>query len=134
MRREKFAFTDVGNGKPVSIYRDKLGRRWLAQSAWFGIRARVNREEDEEELTMRTIEAVVRGIPAMIRVTHWEPYDPGRSYGPPEDCYPPSGGYGEWIVCDRQGRPAPWLERRMSEEDREQIEALVFECMEEERE
>jgi hypothetical protein len=22
-----------------------------------------------------------------------EPYDPGRTYGPPEKCYPPEGGY-----------------------------------------
>ena len=23
------------------------------------------------------------------------PLDPGRTYGPPEDCYPPEGGYAE---------------------------------------
>ena len=30
------------------------------------------------------------------------PFNPGRSYGPPEDCYPPEGGEVEWHVDDEQ--------------------------------
>jgi len=28
------------------------------------------------------------------------PYDPGRSHGPPEDCYPPEGGEVEITLCE----------------------------------
>jgi hypothetical protein len=30
------------------------------------------------------------------------PYDPGRTYGPPEDCYPPEGGDVEIINISRK--------------------------------
>jgi len=43
MRLEGFAFTDVVVGEPVYYYRDRLGRRWLAQSAWARFRVEVPR-------------------------------------------------------------------------------------------
>jgi len=32
----------------------------------------------------------------------------------------------EFIVCDRNGRPAPWLERKMTSNEREQIELEIL--------
>lgn len=31
------------------------------------------------------------------------PYDPGRTYGPPEDCYPPEGGEITSLTAYRDG-------------------------------
>lgn len=42
----------------------------------------------------------------------WSPGDPGRTYGPPEDCYPPTGG--EWdgdvtrVTRDDTGAVVAW--------------------------
>ena len=72
----------------------------------------------------------VAGIPCIIAVTDWEPYVPAQISGPPEHCYPAEGGCGEWIVLDRRGRLAPWLERKLTDRERDRIDALVFEKME----
>ena len=71
--------------------------------------------------------------PCIVAVTSWEAYVPAKTYGPPESCYPEEGGCGEWEIRDRCGRPAAWLERKMSEEERERIDGLVFEYMESQR-
>jgi hypothetical protein len=73
------------------------------------------------------IEARVAGIPCLIGVTSWWPYVPARTYGPPEDCYPEEGGYGDWEVLDRRGRPAPWLSKKLCSRDEQAIEELLFE-------
>ena len=46
------------------------------------------------------------------------------------DCY----GYSEveFDVLDRNGRPAPWLEKKMSESERSEIEGLLLEEMSDE--
>lgn len=75
----------------------------------------------------------VCGIPCIVVVTSWEAYVPAKTYGPPESCYPEEGGCGEWEIRDRRGRPAAWLERKMSEEERERIDGLIFEYMESQR-
>lgn len=74
--------------------------------------------------------STVCGIPCIVRVTHWEAYDPGCRSGPPERCYPAEGGEGEWEILDRRGRPAPWLERKLTGDDRERIDTEVFNHME----
>ena len=79
---------------------------------------------------MTDIETRVCGIPCIVRVTHWEPYDPGRTSGPPESCYPPEGGEGEWEILDRNGKPAPWLERKMTDRDQNLVSETVFNHME----
>ena len=75
-------------------------------------------------------DATVMGIPAIIRVTYWERYVPAQISGPPEHCYPAEGGCGDWEVLDRRGRPAPWLERKLTEEERERLDQAVFDHME----
>jgi hypothetical protein len=40
------------------------------------------------------------------------------------------GGCGEWEVRDRRGRPAPWLERKLTEAERKRIDQQVFDYME----
>lgn len=45
------------------------------------------------------------------------------------DCY----GYtdSEWTVCDRRGRPAPWLDRKLTADDKARIEQEIEEFMQE---
>lgn len=61
---------------------------------------------------MRT---AIAGIPCQVRVTHYEPYDPGTW------DEPPSGGEIEFEVFDRRGYPAAWLERKVTEDDEVRI-------------
>jgi hypothetical protein len=66
------------------------------------------------------IETRISGIPCLVELTH---YARGRSYlyGPPGDCYDEPEEI-EFKVLDRRGRPAPWLERKMSFKDQGRIE------------
>lgn len=72
----------------------------------------------------------VCGIPCVVEITHWEPFRQGRMSGPPEDCYPDEGGYGEFELFDRKGRRALWLEKRMTDADHEELDKEMFERME----
>jgi len=78
------------------------------------------------------IEDFLCGIRCIIRVHHWEPHQAAKVYGPPEDCYPSEGGYGEWEVLTPRGcrskRLDTLLETHPDEHDR--IEELIFDKME----
>jgi hypothetical protein len=67
------------------------------------------------------IETRVAGIPCCARLTHFYGGDPGRLFGPPEHCYPPEPQEMDWTILDRRGRPAPWLERKMTDQDVDRI-------------
>lgn len=75
----------------------------------------------------------VQGIPCQVKVTYHTPYRPARTYGPPEHCYPEEPGDLDFDVLDRRGRPAPWLERKLTPDDEERIGAELLEAIEEER-
>jgi len=79
---------------------------------------------------MTEFESTVCGIPCIIRVTYWESYRPPYLGGAPENCYPSEGGEGEWEILDRNGRPAPWLEAKMTDSERVDLDDEVFEYME----
>lgn len=67
------------------------------------------------------------GIPCLIKVTHYFKQKPmGPSADSDWDCY----GYTEveFEVCDRRGRPAPWLERKLTLEDKNRIEIEIEEA------
>lgn len=67
----------------------------------------------------------IAGIPCQIEVTHYIPHQPGRTYGPPEHCYPDEPAEISFDVYDKRGYPATWLERKMTERDVERIERLI---------
>ena len=79
---------------------------------------------------MTEFETRVCGIPCLVKVTYWEPYVPAKVYGPPEHCYPSEGGEGDYEVCDLRGRPAKWLERKMTDQDHNLLAEEVFNYME----
>lgn len=82
---------------------------------------------------MTEFKSTVCGIPCIIRVIRYVPYRPAYISGPPERCYPAEGGCGVWKVLDRRGRPAAWLERKLTDRERSRIDDEVFEYMEAER-
>lgn len=65
----------------------------------------------------------IHGIPCLIDVQHvyCQP-----ALGPMADS-DDAWGYREveFQVCDRRGRPAPWLERKLTAAERQQIETLI---------
>ena len=79
---------------------------------------------------MHEFETRVCGIPCIVRVTSWEAYVPAQVSGPPEYCYPAEGGCGDWEILDSRGRPAPWLEKKMTGAERQEVDAFLFEKME----
>ena len=74
----------------------------------------------------------ISGIPCTIRLdnVHGE-HKPARIYGDPDDCYEEQFPEVEFTVCDRNGRPAPWLEKKMTMAESMEIEAMLLEQMEE---
>jgi hypothetical protein len=77
------------------------------------------------------IEARIAGIPCLIELTHYAARVPARLGGAPENCHPEEPEEIEFTVCDRRGRPAPWLERKMDNDDRREIERLIAQDMKE---
>jgi hypothetical protein len=63
------------------------------------------------------------GLPACAGITHYH-YQP-RFPGSPYRCDSDRDYLGceeiEWDLLDRKGRPAPWLARKLSPRDREDI-------------
>lgn len=80
------------------------------------------------------VQTTVCGIPCRARMTYYVPADPGRTYGPPEHCYPPEFEEVDFTILDRRGRPAPWLERKLSDADVDRICTELVEMREAERE
>ena len=71
------------------------------------------------------IEHRIQGIPCLIEVTLCHVVEPqGRNADSDWDCY----GYSEieYNVLDRRGRIAPWLERKMTDDDKELVEEKIL--------
>ena len=75
------------------------------------------------------IAATIAGIPCLVEVTYLHVQEPmGPSADSDWDCY----GYTEcdFDVYDRKGYPAAWLEKKMTDEDREAIVEKIVEASE----
>lgn len=75
-------------------------------------------------MTPANIESTVAGIPCLVQIDHVFIQRPlGPSADSDLDCY----GYAEveFTVLDRRGRPAPWLEKKMTASDKARIEADI---------
>lgn len=67
----------------------------------------------------------VCGIPAIARVDSYHPGSPPILTGHPDRCCPGEPDEVEFTICDRRGRPAEWLERKMTDADRDDAEQQV---------
>lgn len=69
----------------------------------------------------------VMGIPCIVAVAGYA-YQP-RSQGSPWACASDADYYGyeeiDWVIRDRRGRAAPWLERQLSPSVRQEITARL---------
>lgn len=71
-----------------------------------------------------TVEVSIAGIPATVRVTRFKRVKGIGPTAPSDvDCH----GYTEmeYQVCDRNGRDAHWLARKVGPDDIERIEAAI---------
>jgi len=73
------------------------------------------------------IETTVCGIPAQIGVVHFMEVKPSFRGDSDLDYY----GYSEcdWDVLDRKGYKAPWLEKKLTDKERDRIEDKIYEVM-----
>jgi len=78
------------------------------------------------------IESRVAGIPCLIGVTHFDCVRGSYSYNAASDMDYYGYSESEWDVLDRRGRPAAWLERKLTDDDRKRIEQEIAEAMTEE--
>lgn len=72
------------------------------------------------------MEYKISGIPCIIRVNHFESVKGSFSRNAASDL----DYYGyedlDWEVCDRRGRPAPWLDRKVTDRIEDEIyDALI---------
>jgi hypothetical protein len=75
------------------------------------------------------IESTVAGIPCLIGVTEFSSVRGSYSYHADSDMDYYGYTESEWVVLDRRGRPAAWLERKLTDADRSRIEQEVAETM-----
>ena len=68
----------------------------------------------------------IAGIPCLVQLTHYSPYRDNRR-GHIDSWLPDDPEEIEFEVCDRNGRPAPWLERKLTEKETARIEQELLE-------
>ena len=75
------------------------------------------------------IETRVAGIPCVIGVVDYISVAGSYSQNAASDW--DYHGYSEidWVVCDRRGRPAPWLEKKLTSKDERRIEQEIAKHM-----
>ncbi len=71
----------------------------------------------------------VSGIPALALVTHFHKQSGSFSHSAPSDLDYYGYTESEYILADQRGRPAPWLERKATENDRQEIDVAINEYM-----
>lgn len=75
--------------------------------------------------TIPVFETRVAGIPCQVEVTYFEPTRRASRRGHPDNWDEDEQGYIEYVVLDRGGRPAPWLEVKMKQEDHRRVDQEI---------
>ena len=70
-------------------------------------------------------ETKVAGIPCMIGVIRFDSEAGSYSHNAPSDVDYYGYTESEWDLLDRRGRPAPWLDRKLTREMVEQVEREI---------
>jgi len=75
------------------------------------------------------VDVIARGIPCLARIDRQIYVKPWR--GDPRECPSDLDYYGyselEYILCDRNGREASWIDAKMTDKDWEDVETQVRE-------
>lgn len=69
---------------------------------------------------MSYLQTRISGIPCQIEVTSYYPARSGKWFRD-GSCAAPEYEELEFVVLDRKGYPAPWLEKKMDAQDRNRI-------------
>ena len=78
-------------------------------------------------LFLAEIESRVAGIPCIIGVVDYTCVKGSYSYHAASDWDYHGYTESEWEVCDRRGRPAPWLARKLTDKIEREIEKEIAE-------
>lgn len=78
---------------------------------------------------MLTFETKISGIPCQIQILSWSTGRCNR-VGHIDNWLPDDPAELEFEVLDRNGRPALWLERKMTDKDQERIETEAERALE----
>lgn len=74
-----------------------------------------------------SVEVSIAGIPAIVNVIDFVRVKGSFSHNAPSDL----DYYGycsfDYEICDRRGRPAPWLEKKVKDTDIDRIETAIRE-------
>lgn len=73
----------------------------------------------------------LQGIPCLIGVIDFYSQQGSYSRNAPSDLDYYGWTECTWDVLDSRGRPAPWLERKLTDRDRDEIDAAIIEHMKE---
>ena len=68
------------------------------------------------------IETRVAGIPCIVGVTEYHRVEGSRHWNAASDLDYTGYTDCEWVVLDSRGRPAPWLARKLSDDDSRRID------------
>lgn len=71
------------------------------------------------------IETRIAGIPCIIGVTEYSSASGSYDYNAPSDVDYYGYTESEWEVCDRRGRLAPWLARKLNSKECSRIESEI---------
>jgi len=87
---------------------------------------------NSEGITMSYIaefETRVAGIPCVIGVVDYISVAGSYSQNAASDWDYHGYSESDWVVCDRRGRPAPWLEKKLTSKDERRIEQEIAKHM-----
>jgi len=73
------------------------------------------------------IETRIAGIPCIIAVVDYTSVKGSYSYNADSDWDYHGYTESEWEVCDRRGRPAPWLAKKLNSKIESEIEQEIAE-------
>ena len=76
----------------------------------------------------------ISGIPCQVLITCYYPARHANFRGTPDRWTPPEPEEISFQVLDWRGRPAPWLEEKLTEDDRVRIERELSDYIKRERE
>lgn len=76
------------------------------------------------------IDTRIQGIPCKVRLTSYEKVQGSYSRNAASDMDYYGWSDCTYEVCDRRGRPAPWLERKATDKDWMNIDKQIEACME----
>jgi hypothetical protein len=75
------------------------------------------------------VESTIAGIPCLIGVTSFNRVEPSYSYAASSDFDYYGYTEADWVVLDRKGYKANWLEKKLSRSDIARIDSEISEAL-----